>query len=89
MDEMFAKAESEQDEEVRKDIYRELIAYLVDYCPSIPLFHHELVYAWNSQLNATVHDSPCIPTTATSGAGRTKPERYRYDRTLTACGRTR
>ena len=57
MDEMFAKAESEQDEEVRKDIYRELIAYLVDYCPSIPLFHHELVYAWNSQLNATVHDS--------------------------------
>ena len=61
VDEMFAKAESEQDEEVRKDIYRELIAYLVDYCPSIPLFHHELVYVWNSQLNATVHDSPVHP----------------------------
>lgn len=61
VDEMFAKAESEQDEEVRKDIYRELIAYLVDYCPSIPLFHHELVYAWNSQLNATVHDSSVHP----------------------------
>lgn len=61
VDEMFAKAESEQDEEVRKDIYRELIAYLVDYCPSIPLFHHELVYAWNSQLNATVHDSAVHP----------------------------
>ena len=61
VDEMFAKAESEQDEEVRKDIYRELIAYLVDYCPSIPLFHHELVYVWNSQLNATVHDSSVHP----------------------------
>ena len=31
VDEMFAKAESEQDEEVRKDIYRELIAYPVSY----------------------------------------------------------
>ena len=39
----------------------ELIAYLVDYCPSIPLFHHELVYVWNSQLNATVHDSSVHP----------------------------
>ena len=61
VDEMFAKAESEQDPEARKAIYRELITYLVDYCPSIPLFHHELVYVWNSQLNAMVHDSSVHP----------------------------
>ena len=61
VDEMFAKAESEQDPEARKAVYRELITYLVDYCPSIPLFHHELVYVWNSRLNATVHDSSVHP----------------------------
>lgn len=61
IDEMFAKAESESDQAVREEIYTELIAYIIDLAPSIPIFHHELIYAWNNRVNATVHDSAVHP----------------------------
>jgi len=61
IDEMFAKAESENDQAVREEIYAELIGYIVDLAPSVPIFHHELVYAWNNRINATVHDSATHP----------------------------
>ncbi|BDF72787.1 diguanylate phosphodiesterase [Oscillospiraceae bacterium] len=61
VDEMFAKGEAEQDPAQRQAIYKELIEYLVDLCPSIPLFHHEIVYVWNSNLEAVAHDSAVHP----------------------------
>lgn len=61
IDEMFAKAETENDEEARKEIYKELIAYIVDLAPSVPIFHHELIYAWGNRVNAVAHDSAVHP----------------------------
>lgn len=61
IDEMFAKAESESEPAERQKIYTELIAYIIDLAPSVPIFHHELVYAWNNRINAVVHDSTVHP----------------------------
>lgn len=61
IDEMFAKAESANDAAEREAIYKELIAYIVDLCPSITIFHHELIYAWGNRVNAVVHDSNVHP----------------------------
>lgn len=62
IDEMFAKAESEADQTKREALYKELIAYIVDLCPSIPIFHHELIYAWNNdRVDGVVHDSTVHP----------------------------
>lgn len=61
IDEMFAKAESETDQAKRQDMYRELIAYIIDQAPSVPIFHHELIYAWSDRLNCVVHESTVHP----------------------------
>lgn len=61
VDEMFAKGAAETDPEVRKAIYKELINYLIDYCPGIPVFHKQEAYFWSSDLNASVHDSGMFP----------------------------
>ena len=61
IDEMFAKAESEADEATRQELYKELIAYIIDLAPSVPIFHHELIYAWNNRLEGVVHDSTVHP----------------------------
>lgn len=61
VDEMFAKGAAEVDPEKRKVIYKELIEWLVDYCPGIPVFHKQEVYAWSKSLNAKAHDSGMFP----------------------------
>ena len=61
IDEMFAKAESEADEATRQELYKELIAYIIDLAPSVPIFHHELIDAWNNRLEGVVHDSTVHP----------------------------
>lgn len=61
IDEMFAKAESEADEATRQELYKELIAYIIDLAPSVPIFHHELIYAWSNRLEGVVHDSTVHP----------------------------
>lgn len=61
IDEMFAKGAAENDQEKRKVIYKELIEYIVDYCPGIPVFHKQESYVWNSNLNAAAHDSGMFP----------------------------
>ena len=38
-----------------------LIAYIIDQAPSVPIFHHELIYAWSNRLNCVVHDSTVHP----------------------------
>lgn len=61
IDEMFAKGASETDPEERKAIYKELIEYIVEICPGIPVFHKQEIYVWNSDLNASAHDSGMFP----------------------------
>ncbi len=61
IDEMFVKGATETDPMIRKQIYKELIAYIVDYCPGIPVFHKQEVYVWNKGLNASAHDSGMFP----------------------------
>jgi peptide/nickel transport system substrate-binding protein len=61
VDEMFAKGAAETDPEERKAIYKELINFLIDYCPGIPVFHKQEIYLWNSNLNAAAHDSGMFP----------------------------
>jgi peptide/nickel transport system substrate-binding protein len=61
VDEMFAKGAAEVDPEKRKVIYKELINFLIDYCPGIPVFHKQEIYFWSSNLNASAHDSGMFP----------------------------
>ncbi|MDW5299569.1 MAG: ABC transporter substrate-binding protein [Sedimentibacter sp.] len=61
VDEMFAKGAAETDPEARKAIYKELINFLIDYCPGIPVFHKQEIYFWSSGLNASAHDSGMFP----------------------------
>ena len=61
VDEMFAKGAAETEPAVRQAIYKELIEYLVDFAPGIPVFHKQEIYVWNSNLNAVVHDSGMFP----------------------------
>jgi len=61
VDEMFEKGDLETDPEVRKQIYRELIAYIIDYCPSIPIMHRQSIYMWDKNLNASVYDNAARP----------------------------
>jgi ABC-type transport system substrate-binding protein len=58
---MFAKGAAETDPEARKEIYKELISFLIDYCPSIPIFHKQEIYVWSGNLNAAAHDSGMFP----------------------------
>ena len=61
VDEMFAKGAAETNPDLRKGIYKELINYLIDYCPGIPVFHKQEVYVWSKDLNAKAHDSGMFP----------------------------
>jgi len=61
VDEMFAKGAASTDQEERKAIYKELIAYLIDFCPGIPVFHKQEIYVWNKNLNASAHDAGMFP----------------------------
>jgi peptide/nickel transport system substrate-binding protein len=61
VDEMFAMGAAETDPEARKAIYKELIEFLVDYCPGIPVFHKQEIYVWSKDLNATAHDAGMFP----------------------------
>lgn len=61
VDEMFAKGAKEVDPAKREVIYKELIEYLVDYCPGIPVFHKQEIYVWSKDLKASAHDSGMFP----------------------------
>ncbi|MDM8533257.1 ABC transporter substrate-binding protein [Clostridiaceae bacterium HSG29] len=61
VDEMFTKGAIETDPEKRQVIYKELIEWLVDYCPGIPVFHKQEIYVWNEELNADAHNSGMFP----------------------------
>ena len=62
VNEMFIKGDLETDPEKRKDIYRELIAYIVDYCPNIPVFHKSSVYGWSKDIDGVqIYDNSARP----------------------------
>lgn len=61
VDEMFLKGNIETDPAKRQEIYKELINYLIDFCPGIPVFHKQEIYVWEKGLNAQVHDSAMFP----------------------------
>lgn len=61
VDEMFAKGTKETDPEQRKVIYKELIEYLIDYCPNIYIFHKHEPWAWTKDLNANIKNSTMYP----------------------------
>ena len=61
VDEMFAKADAETDTEARKAIYRELIAYIIDACPTLPIMHRQAIYLFDKNLNASFYDSSAHP----------------------------
>lgn len=61
VDEMFAKGALETDPAKRQAIYKELIEFLVDYCPGIPVFHKQEIYVWSKDLNAKAHSSGMFP----------------------------
>ena len=56
-DEMFAKALKETDDTARFAVYKELIPYLIDYCPNVYVFHKQQPFAWAKDLTAKVEDS--------------------------------
>lgn len=61
VDQMFEKGAIETDPAKRKAIYKELIEWLVDYCPGIPVFHKQEIYVWDKNLNANAHNSGMFP----------------------------
>ena len=61
VDEMFAKGAAETDPAKRIEIYKELIAFIVDYCPTIPVVFREQVYAWSADLDACAHSNSMFP----------------------------
>ena len=61
IDELFDRGDVETDPEVRKEIYREAIARIIEYCPNIPVFHRQSLYAWSKDINATVYDDAGRP----------------------------
>lgn len=54
IDEMFAKGLVAKTPEERQEIYADLIAYIIDQCPGVPMFHKQNLYAWHSDLNVGV-----------------------------------
>lgn len=54
IDEMFQKGVLASDPEERKAIYADLIAYIIDQCPGVPMFHKQSLFAWHSDLNVGV-----------------------------------
>ena len=55
VDELFAAAQSETDSDKRLEMYGEVISIVTDDAVGIPLFHKNLMFAWNKDLNCVVH----------------------------------
>lgn len=61
IDKMFAMGAAETNPAKRLKIYHELIKYIVDYAPGIPVFHKQEIYVSSKNLNAPAHDSSPHP----------------------------
>jgi len=61
VDELFAIADSTLDNAKRKEYYREVISIITEEAPLIPIFHKQIPYVWNKELNAVPHLSSGRP----------------------------
>ena len=61
VDELFKLAEIESDPEVRKELYGEAIHIITDEATMIPMFHKQLMFVWNKDLNVVVHGDSYVP----------------------------
>ena len=55
VDELFLKADQTTDQAERAQYFKEIVNILVDDCPTIPVFHKKMLYAWDKDLNAVPH----------------------------------
>ncbi len=61
VDELFAAAQGETDSDKRLEMYGEIIHTVTDDAVDIPLFHKNLMFAWNKDLNCVVHPDSARP----------------------------
>lgn len=61
VDELFALADSTTNEEERAGYYKELCDILADECPTLPVMHRQIPYAWAKDLNAVPHNAANHP----------------------------
>ena len=61
VDELFKQAEGETDSEKRLELYGEIISIVTEDAVGIPLFHKNLMFAWNKDLNCVVHPDSSYP----------------------------
>ncbi|MGD9569129.1 MAG: ABC transporter substrate-binding protein [Sedimentibacter sp.] len=61
VDELFLAADMTLDREERKEYYKEAISIITDDAPIIPIFHKQIPYVWNKDLNAVPHLSSARP----------------------------
>ena len=55
VDELFLKADQTTDQSERAAYFKQIVNILVDDCPTIPVFHKKMLYAWDENLNAVPH----------------------------------
>ena len=61
VDELFELADQTTDEAERAAYYKEICEIVTDECPSLCVFHKQIPYAWNKNLNAVPHLSSPHP----------------------------
>jgi len=57
VDELFAAADATTDQAERDEYYKELCDILADECPTLPVLHRQIPYAWAKDLNAVPHNA--------------------------------
>ena len=61
VDALFAKADATVDDAARAEIFHEICKIITADCPTIPVFHRKIPYAWNKNLNAVPHCAATHP----------------------------
>ena len=57
VDELFAMADATTVEADRATYYKEICDILADECPTLPVLHRQIPYAWAKELNAVPHNA--------------------------------
>lgn len=61
VDTLFDQAQGETDSAKRQELYGQVISIVTEDAVDIPLFHKNLMFAWNKDLNCTVHPDSSYP----------------------------
>ena len=57
VDELFAKADATTDNDERMGYFKEICDILADECPTLPVLHRQIPYAWAKDLSAVPHNA--------------------------------